>query len=287
MITYRQHIVSLVAVFLALAVGVVLGGGPLSDIGRKAPTASEVRADNRDAEQSAAFVDEFATGAAERLYGNRLADRGVSLVTMPGADDETVSALAREVESAGGFISTTYAVLPAMVRVSGKSLVDTLGSQLRPQLDPAAVDRDASTYVRAGQLLGLVVSSPRLAEKDSLAVGQSLAGADLMDVPDPAYRAPLVLVVLGDEVDDAIVTGLLTGLAARSFAVVAVGDTASASAGDLAALRGAPEAETVATVDGADRPLGRVSAVLALIRSLKIRGGAFGAAGADGPVPLG
>ena len=33
-ISYRHHIVSLVAVFLALAAGVVLGGGPLSDLGR-------------------------------------------------------------------------------------------------------------------------------------------------------------------------------------------------------------------------------------------------------------
>ena len=32
MISYRHHIVSLVAVFLALAVGVVLGGGPLSEL---------------------------------------------------------------------------------------------------------------------------------------------------------------------------------------------------------------------------------------------------------------
>ena len=36
MISYRHHIVSLVAVFLALAVGIVLGGGPLTDLGRAA-----------------------------------------------------------------------------------------------------------------------------------------------------------------------------------------------------------------------------------------------------------
>ena len=40
MISYRHHIVSLVAVFLALAVGVVLGGGPLTDLGRDDPAAS-------------------------------------------------------------------------------------------------------------------------------------------------------------------------------------------------------------------------------------------------------
>ena len=41
MISYRHHIVSLVAVFLALAVGVVLGGGPLSDLGRDDRAASD------------------------------------------------------------------------------------------------------------------------------------------------------------------------------------------------------------------------------------------------------
>ena len=34
MISFRTHVVTLVAVFLALAVGVVLGGGPLSELGR-------------------------------------------------------------------------------------------------------------------------------------------------------------------------------------------------------------------------------------------------------------
>ena len=33
-ISFRHHVVSLVAVFLALAVGIVLGGGPLSEVGR-------------------------------------------------------------------------------------------------------------------------------------------------------------------------------------------------------------------------------------------------------------
>ena len=42
MISYRHHIVSLVAVFLALAVGIVLGGGPLTELGRAdTPAASD------------------------------------------------------------------------------------------------------------------------------------------------------------------------------------------------------------------------------------------------------
>jgi copper transport outer membrane protein MctB len=68
---------------------------------------------------------------------------------------------------------------------------------------------------------------------------------------------------------------------------VVAGDAASATpSGDLAALRAEPAADQVATVDGSDTPLGQVTAVLALIRSLSVQGGSFGASGSDGAVPL-
>ena len=100
-------------------------------------------------------------------------------------------------------------------------------------------------------------------------------------------RAPLVLVVLGEDVDDDVLAGLLAGLAARSVGVVAVGDTAAAT-GDLAGLRTSPLAEAVA-----DRRRRRAAtsagspSVLALIRALETPGGSFGASGSDGAVPLG
>ena len=43
----------------------------------------------------------------------------------------------------------------------------------------------------------------------------------------------------------------------------------------------------VATVDGIDTSAGRTAAVLTLARALGTKGGAFGASGADGPVPVG
>ncbi|WP_372727891.1 copper transporter [Nocardioides sp.] len=288
MISFRQHLVSLVAVFLALAVGIVLGGGPLEELGRDATVSAPTSAKDASARRTAAFANSFAAGAGPRLYAGGLKDRPVSLVTLPGSDDETVRELAGQVEAAGGYVASTYAVLPAMVNPSKKSLVDALGSQLLPQVRKEDVDRSASTYVRAGQLLGLVVASPGLPPAQASAVGQSLEGADLIDVPDSPDRAALVLVVLGDDVNDAILSGLLSGLAANAFAVVVAGDAASGLAeGDLATLRGSDSAGTVTTVDGVDTALGRVTAVLALIRSLKVRGGSFGAAGSDGSVPLG
>ena len=59
-ISFRYHVVSLVAVFLALAVGVALGGGPLGELGRAEP-ARPAAADARprsEAEHAAAFGDQ-------------------------------------------------------------------------------------------------------------------------------------------------------------------------------------------------------------------------------------
>jgi hypothetical protein len=155
------------------------------------------------------------------------------------------------------------------------------------QLGSGAVTSDASTYVRLGQLVGLATATSDLPSEDALSVRQSLAGAELLSSPEDAARAPIVLVVLGKATNPAILAGLVTGLAAKATGVVVAGDAASAAgSGDLAALRSEPTADAVATVDGADTPLGQVTTVLALIRSISVQGGSFGASGSDGTVPL-
>ena len=109
-----------------------------------------------------------------------------------------------------------------------------------------------------------------------------------MTSPEQASRTALVLVVLGGkDADDAILSGLLTGLAATTTGVVVAGDTGSGVKGDLHGLRAQPVADEVATVDSADTAVGQVTTVLALARSLKVQGGSFGASGSDGAVPLG
>ena len=287
MISYRHHIVSLVAVFLALAIGVALGGGPLSDLGRDDRPASATTHEQRAVARTASYGDDFAAASAATLYAAGLRDHRVSVVTMPGAEGDVVSALGAQVEAAGGTITSTYDVQPTLTDGSKKSLVDALGSQLMTQLGSGAVTADAPTYERLGQLIGLAVAGDDLPSADADSIRQSLAGAELMTSPEISARGPVVLVVLGDDVDPAILSGLMSGLAAKATGVVVVGDTASATpAGDLAALRDEPAADDVATVDGADTPLGQVTAVLALIRSLSVQGGSFGASGSDGAVPL-
>ncbi|MFC7493947.1 MULTISPECIES: copper transporter [unclassified Nocardioides] len=287
MISYRHHIVSLVAVFVALAVGVVLGGGPLTDLGRGDEQAAATVSASRANERTAEYGDAFATAAAPTLYGAGLQQTSVAIVAMPGAQAEVVGALADQVAAAGGQVSGTYDVRAALVDPGEKSLVDTLGSQLAGELGDGVVAPDASTYPRIGQLLGLAATPGDFGAAGVRAVRESLAGAELVESPAEAGGAGLALVVLGDRTDPAVLSGIVAGLGAKAPGVVVAGETAAAAAnGDLGALRAEPVADNVATVDGAENPLGQVTTVLALIRSLTTPGGSFGASGSDGAVPL-
>jgi len=288
-ISYRHHVVSLVAVFLALAVGVALGGGPLGELGRDdAPTSASARVDQQQARRTVDFGEQFAAAAAPTLYADRLHDHPVAILTLPGARRAVVSALSAQVEQAGGTVTGTFQAERSLVAASEKSLVDTLGSQLMTQLGHGTVPADSSTYDRIGRLVGLALSGSQVSDDQADSLRQSLAGADLVTSPDTASRAPLVLVVLGrDGVDPAILSGLFSGIDAVASGVVVAGLTDSGAAGDLRALRAEPVADHVATVDGAESAVGQVTTVLALARSLKVPGGSFGASGSDGAVPLG
>ncbi|NYG56008.1 copper transporter [Nocardioides perillae] len=310
MITFRQHLVSLVAVFLALAVGVVLGGGPLSDVGRTSPTA----ATTAEAGLEASFGDAFAAAAAPALLRDRLADRSVVVVTLPGADQEVVDALRARVEEAGGALTGAYSVLPGLLAADEKALVDTLGSQLMTQYAAEEVAADAPTYERLGRLLGVAVATTDpagdAAGPRSRSLLDGLAGGGLVQADVAAERrAPLVLVVGGadpepaeatdtdttDSTDtaeaaaagDAILTGLLAGLRQGAAGVALVGTTEAGAEGRLGRVRQDDALVDVTTVDGAETVVGQVTTVLALARALDGTAGDFGASGADGAVPLG
>jgi hypothetical protein len=280
----RSYAVPLTAVLLALATGIALGAGPLTD------TRSDASATPREVTHGAGeeFADAFATSVASRLYDHGLSRRPVAVVTLPGADPATVAALTDQVKAAGGQVTGTYAVGSQLVDAQQKSLVDTLGIQLAQQVKGAS-DPKATTYPRIGQLVAVAAANRTTAATpagdDAAAVRQSLVAAKLLSVPSGATQtAPLLLVVLGSPIDQAIADGLLTGLAAGSRGVVAVAPTKDAN---LAGLSADGVTRHLTTVDGSETNAGRVAAVLGLMRSWKTQGGAFGASGSDGPVPLG
>jgi uncharacterized membrane-anchored protein len=295
-------VAGLVAATALLTATTPVGRGWVEDLARQAvepaPVRAEVAAPPPVAapDARAAYADAFAQSVAGRAYAGGLAERGVALVVLPGVEAPVVEDLVAQIGAAGGAVTSTYAVQPPWLDPTQKSLVDTLGSQLAQQLTGTPVSPDATAYDRVGALLGAAASTTRrkgdAVPADGPTIVQSLEGAGLLATSAAAAsRAALVLVVLGDDPgpgSDPAVQGLLSGLAGTARGVVVAGPSASASNdGALARLRGSALAPAVTTVDGVDGAAGRVTSTLALVRALTTEGGAFGASGADGAVPLG
>lgn len=288
----RRQVVPLVIVVMALAAGIALGAGTLSDLGSSPPQAAaepqQPEADPAAADR-AAFSDAFAGGVAGSLYAGRLHAHPVALLTLPGADPDVVASLTAEVQAAGTQVIATYGLRRTLVDPTEKSLVDTLGIQLVTQLGSDLVTADATTYDRIGQLIGKAVTATRrstaLEQAKVASLRASLDGAGLLAIPDGEPNvAPLVLVVTGKDVEQPILGGIVAGVAGVARGVVVAGPTADPG---VAGLRATPPIRPVATVDGTDTAAGRVTTVLALVHVLATPGGSFGASGTDAAVPLG
>jgi hypothetical protein len=113
-IEFRYHIVSLIAVFLALAVGIVLGAGPLKEaIGtqltgqvaqlrdEKAALRTELDAANHGLDNRDKFID----AAAPSLLGGLLDGRRVAIVTLDQPSPTVVGSIRDRLVQAGATVT--------------------------------------------------------------------------------------------------------------------------------------------------------------------------------------
>jgi hypothetical protein len=284
----RRNVVAIVSVCAALAVGVALGGGPLSDIGHADDPAVPTTHADRALAASAALGQKWTAQAAPLLYGGRLAGHQVAIVAMPGASHQLVQQLADGVAVAKGTVVTTLTVQPMTLDATQRTMIDTLGAKFAKQ-SKGTVDPNGSTYSRIGQIMGLSVAGAP--DESAAGIGETsqetLEAGKLATVQGGKSRADDVLVVLGSHADPTALHDLVSGLGSRTHGVVVAGDTASGAKGDLKALREAGHSDNVVTVDGDDTAYGRASVILGLVRQISPSGGDFGASGIDGLVPLG
>ena len=291
--TFRQHLTTLVAVFVALAVGVVLGGGLLSDVTEAASQPVGAQAD--DATPQAAYTDSFTGAVAPALVAGRLADRSVALVDRARRRRAGRDVAHRAGHRRRGAVSGRYDLTATMVGPDQKTLVDTLGSQLMTQ-QKDAIAAEATTYDRIGQLLGLAVATGTPEGESTNGKGrailESLTGADLLPRPARWSAGPRSCWwSSGTSPPPRAATrswrACVTGLSGPRPASWSSGTPPTAARASSGACARSPCPPQVATVDGVETAAGQVTTVLALARAIETDGGAFGASGADGPVPLG
>ncbi|WP_131105022.1 copper transporter [Ornithinimicrobium sufpigmenti] len=144
MIDFRYHLVSLVAVFIALAVGIVLGAGPLregisdtleGEVSDLRAERAEVRAQAAEAVARADALDEAMGVIAPRTASATLTGVRVAVVVLPGADRNLGEQLTQAVDEAGGSVPLTVTLQPSWQTEQGQEeavpLLDELAGDLQ------------------------------------------------------------------------------------------------------------------------------------------------------------
>jgi Copper transport outer membrane protein, MctB len=287
-ISLRQHAISLAAVFLALAVGVVLGSGVLSDTllsglrDEKQDLQQQITAltDQRNAlNEKLSATDEFNTQMAGRIVHDALAGKSVVLFRTPDADNDDVDAMTRIVGQAGGTVTGTVALTQEFVDAnSAEKLRSVVNSAIVPagaQLSTTLVDQGS----QAGDLLGialLINRDPAFPPADDTQRETVLAA--LRDTGFLTYRgdrmgaANTAVVITGGALGDnagnqgSTVARFAAALAPHGSGTVLGGRDGSATGTSAVAVTRADAgmAAAVTTVDDVSAESGRITAVLAL-----------------------
>ncbi|MEP7092250.1 MAG: copper transporter [Nocardioidaceae bacterium] len=310
MISFRYHIVSIVSVFLALAIGVALGGGPLKgevdnslvdQVKSDRATKTRLQTQISGLRSGNTFLDDFAGTVAPGVLANTLRGRVVTLVVLPTALQADVAGLKALVVTAGGTVGGTLRVGNQLVDVGNKQLVDELGSQLEGRAPALSIPADAGPYERIGTLIGRAIGTLKKsgARVDGTAstILAALDAASLMSTDGTLRRrGDLVLFVTGAGHGTAaaqkgagtIITALARSVDAVTAGAVLAGPPASARGdGQVKALRDdVGAAKDVSTVDTLGRTAGQVVTVMALAGQAAGRTGQYGAVdAADGAMP--
>lgn len=304
MINFRYHIVSLMAVFLALAVGIAVGvslspsvdEGILAQAAQDRRQVTELRAELSRRHALDAYRNTYDQRLGEVVAGGELVDRRVALVSMPDAPGAVTQALTTAVEQAGGQVVSD-------VKVSDKVYDPARAEQVRDTLaelrQPLGLDDSMTSATQFGLALARSVAGRSPGQRDAYAkrVGATLAADGLANVrEDVADTAQLVIVVTARQSDPVLTTAQLaahvqTELALKDqdqAAVVVAGPNSEGLDGtDVLAVRTAGRAaEALSTVDVVDLPSGVTTTLLAGKEQLVGRQGHYGAlARADAPLP--
>ena len=288
MIDFRYHLVSIIAVFLALAVGLVVGSTALSGKAVEVLTEGQRLA----LHQNATLVQErsdltkeltaeqaFAQAASPLLLTGLLTDEKVVLVEAPGADASMTAGVATALREAGATVTGDVQLNGSFLATDGhtedqltqlaQSLATTAGVTLATQAQGSVSGQQAASKVLAASLLsgggaGLdaadisaVLSQFSQDGYLSLANGSTISQpATLAVLVAPAGSSPQP----GTQVLVALAVALRN--AAEHDGTVMVGGSQSVVSRNV--INAENNVHQVSTVDMADTPTGQIMTAQAL-----------------------
>ena len=303
MISLRQHIFSLVAVFVALAIGIAAGStvvrGPLLDSTRARLESAEEnialeRAENDALAAELAQLDDWVAPGPSQLLSGRLAGTGVVLVVVGDVDGDVVDGMVRSVRASAGPLLGELRIAPQVIDPEQVERVSAvLGIEPSEDLVPMTVFGE-----RLATLVPTVVDA--IAGREGVVPGAVLRSAfgdledaglvDLLELDDGAVDV--------DDVEVLVLTdrNLVHDPAPMLSGLITISDPAGAAVPVLVAEIGRVDQDDdtpvpsyvgsirddgrlrdeVSTVDNAETILGWVAAVLGLEASQRGAVGHYG-----------
>ncbi|MGO8958771.1 MAG: copper transporter [Streptosporangiaceae bacterium] len=298
MIDFRYHLVSIIAVFLALAVGLTVGATALSGLAEAALHAelkkvsqlnSTLAKDKQALTQQVAADQAFAQAASQRLLSGVLTGEKVVLVVAPGADSAVTTDVTTALTQAGATVTGQVNLNQSFLDTTGRneSVLSELAQRLQPTVNATpsanpvgtAAGQQAAAAVLAAAILTKGVTSggtTTLPASSTAAVLNDFAQDGFLSVSGPnggTSLTPATLAVI-------IVPAGLPAAGSSSLAAVqalpvvaqefqAAGD-GTVMAGPVSAIasNSAISAENatghVSTVDNADTEVGAIMVAQAL-----------------------
>ena len=306
MIDFRYHLVSLISVFLALAVGIALGAGPLKEtIGDTLTGQVEVlrtekeqlRAQLDETSGDLAAADAFVAASADQLLAGVLTDRRVALVVLDEVTQDEVSAVSERIDQAGGSVSATVTVNDTWtdpgLATYRRTLAGTLVSYLAvPPPADAGTDVELAEALVSG-LVGADSAAPDVLSENAASLLDVLAEGDRALVSfagDVTRPADAIVVLAGTPAgtDGAEPTegatpvtrtaqlALVSAAQRLSEGVVVAGSTPGDDSLVSEVRADDTLTGTVSTVTDADRVTGQVAVPLALAAQIGDQPGHYG-----------
>jgi hypothetical protein len=303
-IDFRYHLVSLISVFLALALGIVLGAGPLREVIGDSVTGRTQQLEQQDdelrAQRDAAVADRDAASAALDAAGAGLLDGVLSghrvAVVALGTVDGTVGAdLDRRLAQAGATVTAHVTLAQAWTDPAQRSFRQGLVGYLLGYLDPAPPATASGDTELAQALVQGLVGADATSGTPSEAASVLLELLSTGDTPLVTLAAPVtapadVVVLLAGGVAGSSATPAPTaaGDLASAGLTLAQAAQAGSSGAVLAEVEGGPGpavqavldapdvAAAVSTVSGAGGVAGRIGVPLALAQRVAGTAGHYG-----------
>lgn len=315
MIDFRYHLVSLISVFLALAVGIALGAGPLKQtlgdtltgqVQQLRTEKAQLRGQLDDTAGQLKNSDAYLDAASGQLLAGALKDKRVAVVALGAVPQDERTAVDDRLTQAGATISAHVALTDAWSSTEQRSFRQGLVGYLLGYLNPAP-DQGAGVQAQLAQALvqGLVRAEsgkPDTLTQDSTVLLQLLSSGQtpLITLANPVTAPADAVVVLAvpmstttgataapTAAQDATSSALAVVSAAQTFSRGAVLVDGSVATGSLATavLSDKTLSGEVTTVSGADTVAGQITVPLALAARLGGTNGHYGFGSGLTPMP--